>query len=153
MKYQIERLSPDLATSMEQMFRDYYADTQAHVGLPEYKFAWHIYAALSIDRKLVIATARDAGARLLGVNMYILMEHPHHTGLMMAECDCLATAPSHRGLGIGRKLVELGERVLKQKGIQRVVHHYRTVYDAEPLFPKIGYTLAEHVYTKDLLTW
>lgn len=149
MKYGIEPLSPELSHEIEGMFRDYYAGTPAHIGLPPYEFAWHIYYRLSLDRNLLILVARDDGV-LCGVNMYILMEHPHHIGLMMAECDSLATAPAYRGKGIGRSLVSLGEKVLRNMGIQRVVHRYRTVYDAEPLFPKVGYTLVEQVYTKDL---
>lgn len=150
MKYGIEELSPELSLQIEGMFRDYYASTPAHVGQPPYEFAWYIYYRLSLDRNLLIITARDDD-KLCGVNMYILMEHPHHTGLLVAECDSLATVPAYRGQGIGRALVELGEKILRNMGIQRVIHHYRTVYEVdEPLFPKLGFTLIQQSYSKDL---
>lgn len=150
MKYQVEPLSPELAGEIEQMFRAYYHETPAHKGLPPYDFNWKLYGGLSIDGKLLVITARDGQATMRGVNMYIIMEHPHHAGLIVAECDSLATAHTHRGQGIGRKMIELGEHVLRNKGIHRVLHHYRTVYPEEPVFPKVGYELVQQTYSKDL---
>jgi hypothetical protein len=127
MKYRAEALRPELERDISSLVDRYYDVTNANVRLPPYNFIWEVYRTLQESQRLLVVTARDEYL-LAGFAMYLLMEHPHHRGMQVAECDTLAV----------------------DMGIDRVVHHYRTVYDVEPLFPKLGFTLEEQVYVKEL---
>jgi GNAT superfamily N-acetyltransferase len=145
-----EPLTPVLEQEISALVTRYYDTTKAHVRLPPYDFVWSMYRTLQTVDKLLIATARDNEGVLVGVAMYLLTEHPHHRGLEIAECDTLAVDHKHRGQGIGRTLYVVAESMLIELGVKRVLHRYRTVYDETPMFPKMGFTLEEHVYMKDL---
>jgi hypothetical protein len=47
-------------------------------------------------------------------------------------------------------MMEFAEPILKKRGANYVTHQFRTCYDTEPLFPKLGYRLIEHGYLKEL---
>jgi GNAT superfamily N-acetyltransferase len=149
MKYRAEALRPELERDISSLVDRYYDVTNANVRLPPYNFIWEVYRTLQESQRLLVVTARDEYL-LAGFAMYLLMEHPHHRGMQVAECDTLAVDHTQRGKGIGKTLYLFAESMLIDMGIDRVVHHYRTVYDVEPLFPKLGFTLEEQVYVKEL---
>ena len=133
---------------MHQLIRDYWtADVQG--GMPPLKMDWSYYGDLEKLGRLVIITARE-DYDLLGFAMYLLSNHPQHGGMPIAFCNTLAVDTKHRGKGIGRQLVQAAEAYLRGTDVKMMFHGYRTVYDAEPLFPKLGFDLIEHIYMKVL---
>jgi GNAT superfamily N-acetyltransferase len=149
MQIKMERL-PDCAAEVNDLILGYYADTNAQDGIPPLKMDWAFFARLDAVDKLVLFTAR-IDRELVGVNMYMLSEHPQHAGMPCALCNTLAVATRHRGKGIGRVLVqEATDYFEKRPEKWMIVHHFRTIYDTVPLFPKLGFDLVEHVYMKVL---
>jgi GNAT superfamily N-acetyltransferase len=112
---------------------------------------WETYKRIELANALVIFTARDDG-KLRGFVMYVLAKHPHHKGMRFATCDIIAVDPDYRGMGIARSLIEYAEEQFKRYvyNVQAVIHNYRTIYDVEPLFEKMGFHNVESVYMKVL---
>ena len=134
---------------MHVLIRDYYAKTNAQDGIPPLKMQWEFYGELEKQDKLVIITARE-DYELLGFAMYILGNHPQHGGMPFALCNTLAVRVESRGQGIGSMLVQAAEAHFRSTNVQMMIHGHRTIYDAKPLFPKLGFDLVEHMYMKVL---
>jgi GNAT superfamily N-acetyltransferase len=136
---------------MQAIVVDYYEKTEAGKGVPTFDVDWEYYLNMEVTNKLVLITARDeANDELIGFDMYLIAPHPHHKTVMFAFCDTLAVKLGHRHKGVGKKLVQAAESYLKLFYVKRVVHGFRAVYDAKPLFPSIGYTLLDSNYVKVL---
>ena len=149
MQIQVESLSL-VYKEVAELIDGYYADTNAQDGIPKLDMDWPFFIKLEQGYRLLLFTAREGG-ELLGVNMYMLSQHPQHKGMTCALCNTLAVATTHRGKGIGTQLTEAALVYLKTRtDVKMVVHHFRTIYDAVPLFPKLGFDLVEHVYMKVL---
>ena len=149
MQIQVEALSL-IHEEVAKLIDGYYADTNAQDGIPKLDMDWQFFIDLERSYRLLLFTAREAG-ELLGVNMYMITQHPQHKGMTWALCNTLAVATKHRGKGIGTQLTEAAIAYFKQRtDVKMVVHHFRTIYDAQPLFPKLGFDLVEHVYMKVL---
>ena len=148
MEIQLEQLA-SAGLEMHHMIRDYYKRTNAQDGIPPLRMDWSFYGKLEKQNKLVIVTARD-GYDLVGFAMYILGEHPQHDAMPFALCNTLAVDVDHRGQGIGTQLVQAAESYFKTTPVKMIVHGHRTVYDAAPLFPKLGFNLIEHIYMKEI---
>lgn len=150
MRYAAEELDLANAAEIEALVQRYYACTPAHTGLPEYDFNWQAYLAAQGAGQLAMLTAREDNGTLCGVALYLLMEHPHHRGWVGAECDTLSVDHTKRGEGIGRNLVQAAEGMLKARGVNFMLHRYRTCYQTEPLFPKLGFAHTEQVFMKEI---
>jgi GNAT superfamily N-acetyltransferase len=87
---------------------------------------------------------------LVGFALYLVVDHPHHVGTKIGECDAIAINVGLRKNGIGQKLIDFSLDMLRILGAKFVTHRYRTCYNTEPIFPKLGFRLIEHVYLKDL---
>lgn len=149
MIYAREALSPSLEDEMQALTRGFYHQTSGLI--PMYEFRWEMYRHIEATGTLIIATARESeGARLLGFTMYYVLEHPHHRGLLVAECDCINVAADARGLGIGGGLYEFTEPLLRQAGAQFVVNRHRLEYGKRPIFERLGFQAYETVFLKKL---
>jgi predicted N-acetyltransferase YhbS len=134
----------------DALIKGYYADTNAQEGITPLQMVWAFFRNLEAQDRLVIIGARE-GAELLGFVMYMIVDHPQHGGMKHAMCNTLAVATKHRGKGIGSTLVEAAEVYFKTtKRVEVITHGFRPIYKVEPLFPKLGYYLAEQLYMKVL---
>jgi len=140
----------DTVMDLDALIRDYFARTKAQDGIPPLRMNWKFYTDLAVANRLALFTARDDTDALVGFAMYILGNHPQHAGMPYAMCNTLAVDVSHRNQGIGTLLVEAALAHFKGTDIKMVMHGYRTIYDTEPLFPKLGFDLMEHIYMKVL---
>ncbi len=145
----IEVLDRSNIPEMDHLFQSYYIPTNAHKDLPPYDFDWSIYTGAQAAGKLLVVTAREDGA-LLGFAMYFVMEHPHHKGFLVAECDGIQVDMHHRGKGIGSLLLSYCEDCLRGLEVKRMSNRFRHVYDTTPLFEKHGFKPAETTFIKDL---
>jgi GNAT superfamily N-acetyltransferase len=141
-----QRETLEIIPELDALVKDYYSKTEAQVDLPPFDFRWDVYQALGDT--LVLVTAREE--ELQGFVMYIITEHTHHAGLIIADCDTLAVGLGYRGKGLGRRLMTAAECFLPSN-VQMVVHRSRACYDAVPLFESVpGYKLVETTYMKRL---
>jgi GNAT superfamily N-acetyltransferase len=152
MHSQLEMLTPLLQDEVHELVRGYYDVTKAHEGIPDYQFRWPVYDALQQQDMLRLITVRDDRNKLVGFALYIVMEHLHHEGWRVAECDSLSVAHTHRGQGLGKLMLELAEIVLAEDNVKLMLNRYRTCYGAEggELFKRAGFECIEHVYAKPL---
>lgn len=144
-----EPLSP-VYEQLDELLQEYFAKTIAKDGLPPLRMNWMTYIELNVRNELAVFTARSDWHSLHGFVMYHIHPHLHHMGTLCAACDILATRLGMRGNGVARKLLEYAEPRLKSRGVHFISHQFRTCYDVEPLFPKLGYKLIEHAYLKDI---
>jgi GNAT superfamily N-acetyltransferase len=135
---------------LDDLLHEYFAKTIAAEGLPRLNMNWPAYIMLNERDDLVLFTARTEKFELLGFVMYFIHPHLHHAGITNAACDIIATDLKMRGKGIARMLIEYAESRLRNRGVHFITHQSRTCYDVEPLFPKLGYTLIEQGYLKDI---
>jgi GNAT superfamily N-acetyltransferase len=138
----------DVFESLDVLLHDYWRRSEASEDVPMLNMNWRAYIQLNDQDALKLFTARTD--ELLGFVMYHVHEHLHHIGSINAACDILAVHLNARGKGIGRKLMEFAEPVLREMGVTHVTHQFRTCYHSTPLFPKLGYKLIEYGYLKEL---
>jgi len=131
------------------LIADYYKRTNAQDGIPKLEMHWKHFTDMEKKKALALYTAREE-QKLVGVGMYLLFMHPQHLGLLTAICNTLGVNPDYRGKGIGSAIVRFAEMKLKDRGVKMMVHGHRTIYKAEPLFPKLGFVETERMYTKVL---
>lgn len=146
---QVEPITPQVTDEIDALLRDMYQHTVASSGIPQYDFDWPRYEQVDKSGMLLLCTIRYDGL-LAGFVMYLVVKHPHHRTVDSAECDAIAINHTVRGHGIGHMLYEFAERQLRDRGVQFVTHRYRVCYGVEPVFPKWGFHLEEHVYKKEL---
>lgn len=139
----------DDAEDVDELVHDYYARTIASEGMRPLKFRWPAYFALERNGACKLFTARESDG-LIGFALYIVQEHLHHEGQIVAQCTMVGVRPEWRSKGLGRALVEFAEQWFKQHGVTHMVHHHRTLYDVTPLFEKLGFELKEVSYVKEL---
>jgi len=138
--------------AMDELVHDYYDRGGEHVldGMPPLAMHWEKFMDLERSGNTLLVQAYEED-KLVGFVLYIVMPHVHHD-TTIASCNTLATHLDHRGKGIGRLLMKAAELLLRDKSVTHVTHGYRVTYaDKEPLFPKLGYKLIEHVYMKELV--
>lgn len=147
--YAIESVSENFTEQADAILREMYDTTVASTNIPKYAFDWKRYWQVQQAGMLMLTTARYEGM-LIGFAIYLIVDHPHHHGTKSAECDAIAISVTLRGNQIGRSLIDFSMDYLRGIGVKFVTHRYRTCYNAEPIFPKLGFRLIEHVYMKDL---
>ena len=135
---------------MDTLLQEYFAKTVAKEGLPPLRMNWPAYITLNKRNEMLLFVARGVDDELLGFIMYLVHPHLHHIGVTCAACDIIAVRLDMRGSGIAHKMMKEAEPVLRKAGVRYVTHMFRTVYDVEPLFPKLGYKLIEHGYMKEI---
>ena len=138
----------DVYQELDDLMHDYYKRSAASEDVPPLNFNWRAYIQLNDSGSLKLFTARTD--KLLGFALYHVHEHLHHIGSVNAACDTLAVHVDARRHGVGRKLMEFAEPVLRSLGVTHITHQFRTCYTAKPLFPKLGYKLIEYGYLKEL---
>ena len=141
----------DVHQEIDALIHEYYKDKRLLDGLPEIDMNWQHYMQLHRSNALLIVTCRGDDGALDGVGMYVLTEHPHYNGLLFGLCDTLAVHPARRRLGIGRTIVKAAEVLLHDRGARYMTQGSRTVYEEEPLFPRLGFRVSEHTYIKELV--
>lgn len=147
--YKTEPVSSDLVEEIEALLRDMYYNSVASTDIPMYDFDWHKYK-LAEDAGILMLTTARYEELLVGFALYLIVRHPHHMTVTSAECDAIAINQNLRNNGIGKNLIDFSLDQLRGRGAKFVTHRYRTCYEAEPVFPKLGFRLIEHVYLKDL---
>lgn len=149
MNYKRERLVT-IIDEVAPFVVDYFARTKAQESVPPIDIDWDQYLTADINGRLTVITARSDDGHLCGFVMYVVGPNPHYRDVFFATCDILAVSPECRGQGIASMLVRSAEALFRPMGVERMIHYFRTIYDVEPLFPKLGFVEAERTYMKVL---
>jgi GNAT superfamily N-acetyltransferase len=148
-QYATEEITDRFIEEADALLREMYTTTVASTDIPEYAFNWSKYRNAQHSNIVMLTTARYE-EMLVGFALYLVVEHPHHVGTKIGECDAIAINVGLRKNGIGKQLIDFSLDMLRMAGAKFVTHRYRLCYGVEPIFPKLGFRLIEHVYMKDL---
>lgn len=109
-----------------------------------------IYEAVESIGGLHIITARTLHGTLIGYAIYFVQDYPHVQGLRMAQSDAVYLLPEWRKGFTGLRLLQEAEYALKSNGvgfINQVCTHKK---DFSCILKRMGYTIAEYTYRKEL---
>jgi len=123
---------------------------------------WHDeLGAVPSDEPFVIAedagtfvcfTARSANGQLVGYAGFWVVEHPHYRpGTLVAFCDAIYLAPSHRGAD-GVRLIRFTERELAALGCALTHQTVSPKRDHSRLLERLGYECTDITFAKRLET-
>lgn len=132
---------------MDELVHDYFERTQASENLPELDIDWPTYIDLERNGNLLVVGAYD-DKHLVGFVMYLITKNLHHRTMLNAWCDILAVRPEHRGRHLGRHLMAVAEKRMRDLNVYYINHQFRIDYETKPLFDKLGYDVIEHTYRK-----
>lgn len=145
-QYKVERLI-NVFRELDDLLHDYFRRTIASEGLPPLDMNWRMYLNLDDRDELMCLVAREH-EKIIGFIMYIKMLHPHHKTVLVAACDIMAVHVDHRGKKVAQYMMQIAEMLLKDHGVNIITHQFRTCYNVEPIFTKLGYEHYETSYMK-----
>jgi GNAT superfamily N-acetyltransferase len=147
---QVEKIR-SCVRQLNDLMVEYYEKTEAKEGVPPTDMDWEQATDLESQDKFILITARDALTGIIvGYVTYYVGTSPAYKTVVYATCGTLAVKVDQRGKGIATQLMAAAEPLLKMYHVKYISHGFRTVYKTEPLFPKLGYRLAELQFIKEL---
>ena len=141
------------SAEIEDLVAEYNLHTRdAAKDQPPFDWDWETFTRLEQLGRTLLITARTGDDRyLIGYSLYLLSHHPHHRSWRLAMNDGIAVRHDYRGRGLGSAMMIVGEQLLREMHVHRIIHMFRMVYeDATPIFPRHGYKLFELAWAKDL---
>lgn len=90
---------------------------------------------------------RDDGA-LIGYMIFIVQPHLHYRSCKTAFEDLYYLGKKYRKGRIGIKLFQFAEKMLKEKGVQRIILHTKVHQDHSRIFEYLGYKHTDKLFTK-----
>jgi hypothetical protein len=85
---------------------------------------------------------------LIGYSVFFLSNHMHYQDIKMALNDVLFIAKEKRKGSTGLRLIKESERLLKEKGVKKVLWHCKYGTVAGKLLLKLGYKNEEYAVGK-----
>lgn len=87
---------------------------------------------------------------LVGYSLNLVTSHLHYSDLLVGQNDALFVDPEHRRSRIGLELIDESERIAKSRGAKMMLWHAKDKTTLNSLLPKIGYSLHQILYAKEL---
>ena len=91
-----------------------------------------------------------ADGELIGYIIFLISPHLHYKSCITATEDIYFVKKEYRKGRIGIRLFQYAEKVLKERGVQRIVMHTKVHLDNSKLFEYLGYKWTDKVFTKML---
>ena len=113
--------------------------------LPDYE----AYLKMEARGQFVVIAVRDEG-KLIGYSLWVVKYPMHYATKKVASNDVIFILPEYRG-GLGGKLMDTSEHILKQKGVVKMIYHVKVRHDWSHALEAKGYEKEEILLTK-LLT-
>ena len=110
---------------------------------------WEQYKALASSGMLRTITCRNDG-ELIGYIAFFIQPHVHYKSCITAYEDVYFLKKDYRKGRIGIKLFQYAEKVLKDRGIHRIIVHTKIHLDNSRLLEYLGYKHTDKLYTKIL---
>lgn len=107
------------------------------------------FEAAEDAERLLFLTARDAGA-LVGYCAILIVQHPHATGLRVAEVNGLYLQPAYRQAWNAHELVGFAHATLRDRGVDLIYQSSKVNHDIGSLFLRMGYQASEVLWCKHL---
>ncbi len=139
----VEEIIPDIKPLLEDHWEEV-AINQDKIKLnPDFE----AYKALGSSGKAKFYSARVDG-ELVGYFVVIVNKHIHYSDHIFAYNDVIYIKDELRDSGVGKRLIQFAEDMLKQDGVSVLVINTKVHQPFDGLMRHIGYTLAERVYSK-----
>jgi GNAT superfamily N-acetyltransferase len=97
--------------------------------------------------QLVIVTVRNDG-QLVGYHVSLVRPHLHYKSSLTAYVDMYFLHPDYRGGMAGYKMFKFVEKVLKDRGVDRIYSGTKLHKDMGKLFERLGYNETERLFVK-----
>jgi len=145
-----------------------YEDVDAFKFLPEFQQILPLhYEELSVTKEyelepdyeeykrlaslgLLRAITCRADGELIGYIIFCIHGHLHYKSCMTAFEDIYFVKKEFRKGRVGIMLFKYAEKVLKERGVQRIVMHTKVHLDNSKLFEYLGYKMTDKVFSKML---
>jgi GNAT superfamily N-acetyltransferase len=105
------------------------------------------YERLIQAKMLRFITCRIDG-EIIGYVVFIIQPHLHYKTCLTAFEDIYFIKKEYRRGRIGIKMFQYAERVLKERGINRIIYGTKVHLDNSRLFEYLGYKHTDKVFTK-----
>jgi GNAT superfamily N-acetyltransferase len=131
---------------LEKLFPLHYEElcvTKDYPLLPD----WEGYRRLGQAGMLRTITCR-ADEELIGYIVFFIQPHMHYSTCITAFEDVYFVRKDYRKGRVGIKLFQYAEKVLKERGINRIIMHTKLHLDNSRLFEYLGYKNTDKVFTK-----
>jgi len=110
---------------------------------------WDAYKAMAQAGMLRTITCRNDG-ELIGYIAFFIQPHVHYKDCKTAYEDVYFIKKEYRKGRVGIKLFQYAEKVLKERGINRIIAHTKIHLDNSRLFEYLGYKHTDKLFTKIL---
>lgn len=119
---------------------NYYTDLELKPGFDAYE-------RLEKSGAIRAFTARKDG-KLIGFALFLFYPHMHFNQHIFAMHDILYIDPKHRGFGY--KFLKWCSERLKEEGAKVIYVSVNLNFDFSPILKRLGFEIAEHIYTRRL---
>lgn len=133
---------------MEKLFPEHYEElcvTKEFPAEPDYEQ----YRLLGKAGMLRTITCRADG-ELIGYINFIIQPHLHYKSCKTAFEDLYFIKKEYRKGRVGIRLFQYAEKVLKERGVHRIIMHTKVHLDLSKLFEYLGYKHSDKLFTKIL---
>lgn len=138
----------DFLDELEQVFPEHYEElcvTKEFPLEPDYE----AYRRIGQAGMLRTVTCRADGV-LVGYIVFIVSPHLHYKSCATAIEDIYFVKKEYRKGRVGIRLFQYAEKVLKDRGVKRIVMHTKVHLDNSKLFEYLGYKWTDKVFSKML---
>lgn len=136
----------DFLNELEQIFPEHYEELCVTKDFP-LEPDYDAYRQLAQVGMLRCITCRIDG-ELIGYIVFIVQPHLHYKSCKTAFEDLYYVKKEFRKGRIGIKLFQYAEKVLKERGVNRIIMHTKIHLDNSRLFEYLGYKHTDKLYTK-----
>ena len=132
----------------EKLFPEHYEELCVTKDF-NYEPDYEAYKRMAEAGMLRCITCRS-DERLIGYIIFIVTPHLHYKSCMTAIEDLYFVTKEFRKGRVGIMLFKYAEKVLKERGVQRIVMHTKVHLDNSKLFEYLGYKMTDNVFSKML---
>jgi GNAT superfamily N-acetyltransferase len=132
----------------ERLFPEHYEELCVTKEFP-YEPDYPAYKRMAEAGMLRCITCRADG-KLIGYIIFMVTPHLHYKSCITAIEDLYFVSKEYRKGRVGIKLFQYAEKVLKERGVQRIVMHTKVHLDNSKLFEYLGYKMTDKVFSKML---
>ena len=132
----------------EKLFPEHYEELCVTKDF-NYEPDYEAYKRMAEAGMLRCITCRS-DERLIGYIIFIVTPHLHYKSCVTAIEDLYFVTKAFRKGRVGIMLFKYAEKVLKERGVQRIVMHTKVHLDNSKLFEYLGYKMTDKVFSKML---
>ena len=132
----------------EKLFPEHYEELCVTKEFP-YEPDYEAYKRMAEAGMLRCITCRN-DEQLIGYIIFIIGPHLHYKSCITASEDLYFVKKEFRKGRIGIMLFKYAEKVLKERGVHRIIMHTKVHLDNSRLFEYLEYKMTDKVFTKML---